>query len=139
VTLLTTSVVEAGRCSVAGLEGVLLAESLRPDVALEDGNLDVWKISRADAGDEAAGQPRTWTFLHFRAPTAHADQLAAAFSAALEPSGGWYCDFRSADDTFVVFGGRIFHYPRGDRAKRIEVEEYARSVGVPDAQLDWPE
>ena len=53
---------------MAGVEGVLLAESLRRDVALEGVSLEVWKVSRADAGDEAAGQPRTWTFLHFRAP-----------------------------------------------------------------------
>ena len=124
---------------MAALEGVLLGESLRRDVAFEHVSLDVWKISRADAGDEAAGQPRTWTFIHFRAPTGQADQLAAVLSDALEPSGSWYCDFRSEHETFVIFGGRIFRYPRGDRAQRSEVEEYARSVGVPEAQLDWPE
>jgi hypothetical protein len=123
---------------MAGLEGSLLAESLGRDVALEHVSLDVWKISRADAGDENAGQPLTWTFIHFRAPTGQADRLAAALSDALEP-GGWYCDFRSEHDTFVVFDGRIFCYPRGDRERRAEVEEYARSVGVPEAQLDWPE
>ena len=124
---------------MAGLEGVLLAESLRRDVALETVDLDVWKISRADAGDEAAGQPRVWTFIHFHAPPAGADRLADRLSEALDPVGGWYCDFRSEHDTFVVFGGRVFRYPRGDRGRRVEVEAYARSVGVPEPQLDWPE
>jgi len=49
------------------------------------------------------------------------------------------CDFRTTDETFVVFSGRIFHYPRGDRLRRSEAEDYGRSVGVPEAQLDWPE
>ncbi len=118
---------------------MLLAESLRRDVALEGVSLEVWKVSRADAGDEAAGQPRTWTFIHFRSPAADAGRLAGALSDALDPSGGWYCDFRTASDTFVAFAGRVFRYPRGDRRRRAEVEEYARSVGVPEAQLDWPE
>ncbi len=39
----------------------------------------------------------------------------------------------------VVFHGRVFKYPTGDSTRRAEVEGYARSVGVPEAQLDWPE
>jgi len=57
----------------------------------------------------------------------------------LDPTGGWYCDFRTSNETYVVFGGRVFHYSRGDRTRRSEAEEHARSVGVPEAQIDWPE
>jgi hypothetical protein len=39
----------------------------------------------------------------------------------------------------VVFSGRIFRYRRGDRSERAKVEAYARSIGVPDEQLDWAE
>jgi hypothetical protein len=56
----------------------------------------------------------------------------------LERDGGWYCDFRSDDEVFVVFCDRVFRYPRGDRTARSTVEDYARSMGVPEAQLDWP-
>jgi hypothetical protein len=45
----------------------------------------------------------------------------------------------AADDVFVVFSGQVFRYPRGDRAARVRAEEHGRSVGVPKAQLDWPE
>jgi hypothetical protein len=69
----------------------------------------------------------------------HADALAAALGDALSEKGGWYCDFRSADETFVVFAGRSFRYRRGDAAARADAEEFGRSVGVPEAQLDWPE
>ena len=58
---------------------------------------------------------------------------------SLDPTGGWYCDFRTSNETYVVFGGRVLHYSRGDRTRRSEADAYARSVGVPEAQIDWPE
>ena len=39
---------------------------------------------------------------------------------------------------FVSVRRPVFRYPRGDRAARAQAEEYGRSVGVPEAQLDWP-
>ena len=52
---------------------------------------------------------------------------------------GWYVDFHSGEETFVVFAGRVFRYPRGDRGARAEVEAYGRDRGVPESQLDWPD
>ncbi len=121
------------------ISGTLIAESMRVGASLENLPLRVVKISREDAGDVTAGQPSTWTFIAFEIPDEHADALATALGAALEGPGGWYCDFRSAEETFVVFAGRIFRYRRGDAPARAEVEQYARTVGVPEAQLDWPE
>ena len=121
------------------VQGSLIGESLRVGAALEGVALTVRKVTRADCGDEHAGQPRIWTFIDFEAPTAAAASLAHALSDALDASLGWYCDFRSADETFVVFAGRVFRYPRGDRVARASAEDYARSVGVPEPQLDWPE
>jgi hypothetical protein len=121
------------------VQGSLIGESLRVGGALEGVPLTVRKVTRADCGDEQAGQPRFWTFIDFEAPTAAAASLAEALSGVLDASLGWYCDFRSADETFVVFAGRVFRYARGDRAARAAAEEYARSVGVPEPQLDWRE
>jgi hypothetical protein len=121
------------------IDGALLAESLRTGAILDGIHLEVSKISRADVGDVNAGQPRTWTLIHFRARAEDAERIASALSAVLAAEGGWYCDFRSNDETFVVFAGRIFRYPRGDRERRAQAEAYARSVGVPAAQIDWPE
>ena len=120
------------------LVGGLIAESLRVGAILEGVTLTVTKISRADVGDEAAGQPRTWTFLDFEAAEADADRLAQALERALQRVGGWYCDFRSDRETWVVFAGRTFRYPRGDAAGRAAAAEHGRSVGVPEAQPDWP-
>ncbi len=121
------------------LTGTLIAESLRVGAVLDQLVLVVRKISRADVGDVDAGQPLTWTFLEFEAADEDASRLAEALSESLDPGVGWYCDFRTATETFVVFGGRVFRYLRGDRAGRSEAEAYGRSVGVPDSQLDWPE
>jgi len=120
------------------IAGGLLAESIRVGASLEGVPLRVVRIWRADAGDPDAGQPRTWTFIDFEVEDDMADALASALSEVLAP-GSWYCDFRSDSETFVVFKDRVFRYRRRDAAGRSEVERYARSVGVPEAQLDWPE
>jgi len=118
--------------------GTLLAESLRMEAVLEGVPLQVRRIWRSDAGDPSAGQPLTWTFIAFEVPRASATRLAELLSAALEP-GPWYCDLRDDEEVIVVFTGRVFRYVRGDRHAREEVEAHARSVGVPDPQIDWPE
>ena len=120
------------------LQGALIAESLRVGGRLEDLALTVTTISRADLGDERAGQPRAWTFIEFEAPDGEADRLMAALERALSREGGWYCDFRNEAETFVVFADRSFRYPRGDHDGRAAAAAHGRSVGVPEAQLDWP-
>ena len=120
------------------LVGGLIAESLRVGGIVDGVRLTVTKISRADVGDVDAGQPRTWTFVDFEADERDAERLAAALERALEHTGGWYCDFRTDTESFVVFAGRTFRYPRGDASGRAAAADYARSVGVPEAQLDWP-
>jgi hypothetical protein len=119
--------------------GGLIAESLRIGAVLDEVPLIVTKVSRSDVGDTDAGQPRTWTFLEFETRDEDAARLAGALESALAAHGGWYCDFHSDTETFVVFAGRTFRYPRGDEQGRSNAAAYARSVGVPEAQLDWPE
>src|SRR2546421_2652589 len=108
------------------IRGTLLAESIRVGASLEGVGLVISKIWRADGGNVDAGQPRTWTFIEFEVRDDEAEALAAALSAALEPKLGWYCDFRSDEETFVVFAGHICRYPRGDRTGRARAKEYAR-------------
>jgi hypothetical protein len=119
------------------LRGALVAESLRVGAVIADLSLTVRKLERIDAGH--AEQPPQWTLLWFEAADEDADRLAEALSIALEAKGGWYADFHSPTDVTVIFSGRIFRYRRGDTRERAKVEEYARSVGVPDEQLDWTE
>ena len=118
--------------------GGLIAESMRVGSTLQDVPLTVTKITRADLGDVAAGQPVTWTLIDFEASDEDAERLAATLERVLEHDGGWYCDFRNADTTWVVFSGRTFRYRRGSATGRAAAVEYGRTVGVPEAQLDWP-
>jgi hypothetical protein len=120
------------------LVGTLIAESLRVGAVIQGIPFTTTKVARADAGDADAGQPVTWTFIEFEVAEADAERLAVALESSLRRRGGWYCDFRSDDETFVVFAERTFRYRRGDQAGRAEAAEYGRSVGVPEAQLDWP-
>jgi hypothetical protein len=116
----------------------LVAESLRIGSVLEGVPMVVTRVSRADVGNVDAGQPRTWTFIDFEVADEDVPRLAATLEDTLNTVGGWYCDFRTDIETFVVFAGRTFRYPRGDTAGRTVAADYARSVGLPEEQLDWP-
>jgi hypothetical protein len=119
--------------------GGLIAESLATGAVLDAVTLTVTRIWCAAAGDVDAGQPLTWTFIDFEAADDDVDRLAESLERSLRSAGGWYCDFRSETETFVVFAGRTFRYGRGDASGRTAAAAYATSVGVPTAQLDWPE
>ncbi len=122
------------------IQGTLIAESLRTNQALEQVPLTVGKIVRVGAvSDIDAGQPSIWTVIEFMADEKSADDLATSLADAIDPVGGWYCDFRTHDDTFVVFSGQVFRYPRGDPAGRERAAAHAARVGVPPSQIDWPE
>jgi hypothetical protein len=120
------------------IEGTLIAESMRVGAELGGVRLVTRKISRAAAGDVSAGQPELWTFIEFEADEQNADILADALAKVLDQQNGWYTDFRTAEETWVVFSGRVFRYTRGDSQRRAEAAAYGRSVGVPEHQLDWP-
>lgn len=120
------------------LAGVLITESLRHDVTLERLNLRVDKIARWRNPDPAPGQPDTWTIVDFTSDRSDPTRLADQFAQALA-SPGWYVDFHTKDQKFVVFPDKTFVYRRDDDQSRAEAVAYARSVGVPDDQCDWGE
>ena len=119
--------------------GIVIAESLKAGATLSGLPLTLISITRVDAGDQTVGQPRMWTMIEFDVADDDAPALARLLSQVIDPQLGWYCDFRTESETFVVFVGKEFQYQRGDASARAEVEAHARSVGVPKAQLDWPE
>ena len=87
----------------------------------------------------SAVQPPVWTFLEFEADDAIAGLLAESLARSLLAEGGWYADFRAADDHVVVFAGKVFRYQRGGKDARAEAMDYGRVMGVPEHQLDWPD
>jgi hypothetical protein len=117
--------------------GTLVAESLRAEGEL-DTPLAVRRVRRVEAGDPLVGQPVVWTLLEFVVAEEFADQLIEELAEVLAP-GPWYCDLGSDTETVVIFAGHTFRYARGDGTGRTAAEAHARSVGVPDSQLDWPD
>jgi hypothetical protein len=122
---------------IAMIEGTLIAESLRVGTVLENLRLTVRKISKYRAGGTTPDQPDIWTTLDFEAEEALAEELAQAFASALDQPG-WYVNFESPAENFVVFPGRIFRYPRGDAAGRAAAQAHGRQLAIPDPQLEWP-
>jgi hypothetical protein len=73
-----------------------------------------------------------------RSDDAEAGKLAGVLAEILDEPG-WYANFSSPGETFVIYPGRVFRYPRGDGAGRAEARAYGRTQGVPEPQLDWSE
>ena len=119
------------------VRGVLIVESLRIPSRIAGIPLRLHAITRFVAPPEPADGSPTWTFLEFEADSARAEALAAAFAGALDSSLPWYASFKSADEMFVIFPNKQFRYDLGDANGKADAEAYARSVGVPEAQLDW--
>jgi hypothetical protein len=118
------------------LEGTLLAESLRVGATLDNLALTVRKISRYRVQGATANQPDIWTSLDFEAEDSVASELAEAFANVLDQPG-WYANFQSQAESFVVFPGRTFRYPRGSEVGRAEAQAYGRTLAIPEPQLDW--
>jgi hypothetical protein len=122
------------------IRGTLVAESLRLHEDLVGVPLTVGRIVRAGPLEGLTeAQPPVWTFVEFAAADEHAEELAQLLSRIIDSDLGWYCDFHTDAETFVVFSGAVFRYPRGDVEGRARAVAHAREVGLPAAQADWPE
>jgi hypothetical protein len=117
--------------------GSLIMESLRVGTKLSDLNLVVREIYRFQPEGTSADQPNVWSVLELEIEDDDAPRIAQAFADVLTQPG-WYADFRSDAETYVVFPGRVFRYARGDETGRAEAQTYGRTLGVPEKQLDWP-
>jgi hypothetical protein len=118
--------------------GTLIAESLRPGRPLAVA-LTVHEIRRQQLVGGPPSQPPIWTFVEVELADDDAGAAADAIAACLDPVGGWYCDLHTAADTIVVFPGRVVRYRAGDPDGRRDAEDHARSLGIPEEQIDWPE
>jgi hypothetical protein len=117
--------------------GAPILESMRVGTRLVDLSIVVRELYRFQLEGTTADQPGNWSVLEFDVSDDDAPDLADAFASVLSQPG-WYVDFRSPAETFVVFPGRVFRYPSGDAVSRAEAQPHGRSVGVPEPQLDWP-
>lgn len=114
--------------------GLLLKESLADETILD--RLSVTKVETWELGDRGAPGPPVWTAMSFEGDEENADETARMISDAMHESF-WYANIHCRVDEIVIFAGKIFRYVRGDAEARKAPEDYARSIGVPEHQLDW--
>ena len=108
--------------------GVLIAESIPPPASLDAVTLTVHRLERVTPDNISPD---------FEVADDDAARLAEALAGVLGDFG-WYADLHTADESFVVYAGRVFRYPRGDADGRAEAQAHGRAHGVPEPQLDWP-
>jgi hypothetical protein len=122
------------------ITGTLIGESLDVGASITGLPLVIREIRRERAElsprQVEAGLPAVWTLIEFEVGEDHAEALAERLSRNLD-SRGWYANFQSDSESFVVFPGRVFRYPRRDPAGRAEAQAFGRELGIPDPQLEW--
>ncbi|MER6160740.1 hypothetical protein ABT147_35285 [Streptomyces sp. NPDC001868] len=99
--------------------------------------LRITKITRIGVTTAAPDQPPQWTLLDFVAEEDYVVPLAEQMAGALAPTGGWYVNYNTTTEAFVIFPGKIFRYPRGQAEGRHAAQSHGRSIGIPEPQLDW--
>jgi len=119
-----------------GFRGLLIKESLDDETVLE--RMRVTNSTEVDQPQPSSDQPGRWTLIAFEGSEIDADPLAELLSQALKPRG-WYVDFSTSRHKFVILPGKVFKYEPGDRQGEADAKAFARSVGVPERQLEWPE
>jgi hypothetical protein len=119
-----------------GFRGALVKESLSDETVLD--RLKVTNSTEFEQPQPSPDQPSHWTAIFFEGSESEADPLAEALSRSLKPTG-WYADFSTSTHKFVILPGKVFKYRLGDRQGEEDAKAFARSVGVPKRQLDWPD
>jgi hypothetical protein len=112
--------------------GTIVEQSLTTRTVLD--LVDIINTVTVDVPHAVDGQPARWTLTEFR--TDQPDIVAEQLANDLRP-GPWYVDFHNDVEVFVVFRHLVFRYNVGDTDGLHAARAYARSVGVPESQLDW--
>jgi hypothetical protein len=115
-------------------KGLLLRESLADTGVLE--KVNVTKVETWEPGELRLPAGPIWTATYFEGDDFEADAAADLISHAMHESF-WYANIHLPVAEIVIFSGRVFRYVRGDAEARKAPEDYARSLGVPEHQIDW--
>lgn len=117
------------------MDGTVIAESLEVGTNLDRLGIIVRRFHRYEVHDVPSWQPSIWTSLDFEADDDEAERLADVFAAGLRESG-WYVNYSTQRETFVVFPGKAFRYERGDMRGRAQAQDHGRTLGIPEPQLN---
>jgi len=113
-------------------KGLLLKESLK-DMGVLD-LVNITKEEKWDADNAVDFQPKVWNAVEFEGD-GDVEEIAEKMSKAMVPR--WYLNISTDEEEFVVFLDKIFRYSKGDEETKKKAQEYGRSLGIPEDQLDW--
>lgn len=114
--------------------GLLLEESLTDISVLS--LVTIVKIEKWDADNASSLQPKVWTAIRFEGEESKLSDFVDKLSKSLKPKA-WYITIKFGDKEYVVFPNKIFSYVVGDKKTKGEAQVFARSIEVPESQLDW--
>ena len=115
-------------------KGIIIKESLDNLDILN--KVHITKEESWDVENAAPDQSKVWSVAYFEVPESSADILATEFSKMIK-AGTWFIDFENDKKKYVVFRNKIFTYTPDDTVGKGAVKMYARSIGIPESQLNW--
>ena len=77
----------------------------------------------------------TWTFIEFGVEDQDLADLVEGLCRSLDPAGGWYCDFRTPEET----SSRRRQNTRGERGRRVPTWQWRRCAALKERspRLTW--
>lgn len=117
--------------------GLLIKESLTDQSVLDQ--LTITKEEVWDVENVAADQPSHWHAVWFEGPIAFADTIATKLAQSLKSNPAWYTNFTANQTVYVIFPNKVMTNTKGNHSQRNDVETYARTLSIPENQLDWSE
>lgn len=122
----------------APYQGVIIAESLEDSSVLDHIKIISTEVEPIEDGHQTPWL-KQWTLHTVEISADQAEATAQAISQALdrEHGGSWYADFKNDQNHYIVFRGKVFQVDRTKPEQYKTVKEYGRTLGIPEAQLDF--
>ena len=119
-------------------KATIIEESLEDKAILKTGKIISTKVYPAEPNTNWI---KNWTIHQMEIPENQAKAFAQQLSESIDNkhASAWYADFGNEKEHYVIFRGKIFHYPRGQKEGREQAIQYGILVGIPVQQLDWKE
>ncbi len=112
--------------------GLLLKESLKDMKVLN--LVKITKEEKWDVDNAADFQPKVWNAVEFEGE-GKVEEIVECMSKAM--NSRWYLNISTNKEEFVVFLNKIFRYSKGNKKGKKKAQEYARSLNIPESQIDW--
>ena len=116
-------------------KGTIIEESLSDKSPLKKLNITSQRIEKV-AKEHETPWLKKWTLDTVEIPEADIEIIAHELSQAIDRTHceNWYCDFKNANWHYIIFYNKIFKLNRQSPADYKIMQEYAKSIGLPEHQ-----